>query len=325
MLTLLVVVSGSVTSGAVDGPKKANGAVIVRVDEGSPSHCVNRSTDTIYLTVRRLVTVKHAGLFTEDKAAGIVIDTTISGKLSDQETKSVTFPLMKEVNVEDYSKGHGISVPIEYPLARGFDLKTNSAQYIGLELDFAVIPKKKRNHWGNALDALANLSKHVSLPSFPFSEGFKWFAEYANNAVDQSLKQEDSLVKMGAITMNFSSDGKGPAPGQCFGDFEATGTKAVIQASDETGDGVVDINVIDAYQFNVVLTPAFVLKVCKKDGSKPCSNFVDVKNDYIGFYLNAVPESGSLVQASSKFRKEAVARCAANGVAEDDCLATRQH
>jgi len=51
-----------------------------------------------------------------------------------------------------------------------------------------------------ALQALADFSKNVGLPASPYTEGFKWFADYANAAVDRSLDEQNNkknLLKMG--------------------------------------------------------------------------------------------------------------------------------
>jgi hypothetical protein len=309
--------------------RRAKGALIIRVEDGTQPRCINRTADTIYVTLRRLITVKHSGIFTKDKSAGVVIETTVSGKLSDEGTKKLTFPLMKEVSVEDYAKGHGVSIPIEYPVAQGFDLRSGKTQYVGLQFDFSVIAKKKKNPWGIALEALASFSKNVGIPAFPFAEGFKWFVDYANSAVDKSLEEQNksnNLLKMGAVNMNFSPDGKGPSPGKCNGDFQTTGTVAVVQAVSKLEEGYIDTNRPGDYDFKADLTPAFVLKFCKKDADGNCTNFVDVQNDYIAFYVYGGPEGSAVKAADTSFwRDEAKKGCAANGVSEENCLSRKAH
>jgi len=116
--------------------------------------------------------------------------------------------------------------------------------------------------------------------------------------------------------MNFSPDGHGPSPGACNGDFETTGTVAVVQAAPEPlGEGFIDTGSPTDYKFRADLKPAFVLQFCKKDASGNCTKFGDVQNDYIGFYIYGGPESEA-GKGLHSWKEEARTRCAAHGVDE---------
>jgi hypothetical protein len=199
---------------------------------------------------------------------------------------------------------------------------------VGLQFDFSVTAKKKKTPWGMALQALADFSKNVGLPASPYTEGFKWFADYANSAVDRSLDEQNNkknLLKMGSVTMNFSPDGNGPSPGECNGDFETTGTVAVVQAAPKPlGEGFIDTARPRDYKFRADLKPAFVLQFCKKGTSGECTNFADIQNDYIGFYLYGGPESDTS-KGFKSWKEEARKRCAAHGVSEKNCFAKKPY
>lgn len=135
----------------------AEGAVVVRLDDGQTSRCINTSTDQVWLSMRRVVLNKKAGLLTEDKYAGIVVTTTISGNTGAR-TAKVTFPRMIEADMERYAFGDGIAIPVEFALLEGLQLKNGNDKYTNVSFDFNVVKSKQRNAWGQALNSLVSIS-----------------------------------------------------------------------------------------------------------------------------------------------------------------------
>jgi len=266
-----------------------NGSVIIRLSDGASSRCINPSTDQIWLTMRRVIINKESTLFTKEKYAGIIIHTTINGRTGSQ-TAKIMFPRMIEADIEKSSDGHGVSIPVEFSLLQGFQLKTRDNSYTNIEFDFKVIKNKERNNWGDALNALVNITKNLPLPSNPFSDGFLFFANYANSLIDTSLqKNKTDSVKEGNITLNFSPSGL------CTDNsFESNGTIAVIQSSiGLEEDGFVDISKInnDEYCWAPQLKPTFAIKFGRKSSDGSCKAVTAIRNDYYGFFLNALPTS----------------------------------
>lgn len=280
---LLLGLSGMAEAG------EASGAVIFRVPDGVSSRCINASTDQIWLTMRRIVLNKESRLFTVDKYAGIVITTTIDGKTGGK-TAKIAFPRMIEADIESYADGHGVSIPVEFGLLEGFQLKGEEGSYTNVDFDFNVVKGKKRNAWGDALNTLVKVTKSLPLPVNPFAEGFKFFADYANAMVDSSIQQkEQDNIKQGTVKLSFSPGG------QCSNDnFESTGTIAVIYASPGSeAEGFVDIGRIndEGYCWGTQLRPVFSIKFGRKDAGGVCKATTSIRNDYYGFFLNALPIS----------------------------------
>jgi hypothetical protein len=118
--------------------------------------------------------------------------------------------------------------------------------------------------------------------------------------------------------------------GSCStGDFETTGTKAIVYGEGVPGDGFIDIQHTNQYCFSATLTPAFTLRVAKKQAALVCTDpsysakMVDVSNNYIGFFLNkrtSTPAAGP-TPLSQRDRDESIKRCKANGIEDGNaCL-----
>lgn len=275
-----------------------DGKIIVRIEDGTTSRCINSATDRITMNLRRVVVKKDSGVFTEDKTAAIIISTVISGEEGGLMPRKVTFPRMYMVDVNPYSRG-SVSLPVEEKLFSRFPLVNSGNSYDTAELEFTILAKKGTSTFGVALSALADISKSLPAPINPFSEGFKYFSDYANKVVEGSLASESNVgqqSKEGKIILSFSSTGA------CTGDQEQTGTLAVVSgAVGKESDGLVDIK--KSYCWKADLRPVFTLKFATKPTNSTCGAVDDgayrqVTNPHIAFYLNAEPRALTLSKSS---------------------------
>ncbi|MCI0419555.1 MAG: hypothetical protein L0312_10085, partial [Acidobacteria bacterium] len=278
--------------------------IVVRISDGASSRCVNLATDRVWLLLRRLVTNKEKGWFTDDRSVGVLVNTTLEGYTGSKTEKRV-FPRMVESRIEDYESGNGVSIPIEFGILNSFLLRNGPDTYSSAEFDFAIVRKKKRTTWGHVLDALVSVTKKLPLPASPFTDGFGYFAEYANSAVERSIREESNaqnVIPQARIAQVFSLNG------QCIqgDDFARTGTLAVIQAAAGSEDqGYVDIARHDRYNFKADAQPVFSLRFCIKNQNGQCpGNYRLVQNDYAAFFLNAVSE----VSGGPQLREESAPR-----------------
>jgi hypothetical protein len=267
----------------------ATGAAIVRLADGATSRCISSSSDQVWLSMRRIILNKEHRLFSVDKYAGVVVNTTISGD-SGPTAQKIGFPRMIEADIESYESGHGVSVPVEFGLLQGFRLRSGTVTYTNVDFDFNVIKGKTKTSWGQALNALVGITKKLPMPTNPFSEGFQYFADYANSVVDASVQERKSdNLRQGVVHLSFSPNG------QCSGStFESTGTIAVIFATPgNESEGYADIARInnDEYCWDSQFRPTFSVKFGKKSATGPCTATTTIRNDYYGFFLNAVPVS----------------------------------
>jgi hypothetical protein len=290
-LRLFMFIAGAISAQPLGAATVPDGKIIVRVEDGATSRCINLTTDRITMHMRRLIVNKDIGIFTEDKTAAVIVSTIISGEEGGLTPKKVTFPRIYTVNVTPYEKGN-VSLPIEEKLFSRFPLTNSGNSYDTAEVEFTVLTKKDKGPFGVALSALADISKSLPAPINPFSESFKYFSDYANKVVEGSLTSENNIgtqSKEGKMILSFSSTST------CAGDQEKTGTLAVVSGMNgKELDGFIDIK--KDYCWNADLKPVFNLKFANKPTGATCSSVLEgtykrVNNPYIAFYLNSEPKT----------------------------------
>ena len=167
-------------------------------------------------------------------------------------------------------------------------------------LGLTLVRKKKSSPWANGLAALVRVTRTLPLPSDLFLDGFKFFGDYSDQVVKQTVAQEGDDAKAvpdSEIELRFSPNG------QCgSGEFDSSGTVAVVLAQDgDEKDGIIDINRTDDYCLDFKIIPAFEILFAKKDPTGSCpakTKYKRISNDYYGFYLNAVNPSLPLDQTT---------------------------
>lgn len=104
-------------------------------------------------------------------------------------------------------------------------------------------------------------------------------------------KTKDDKTKTASLVLNFSPNGN------CAGDFERTGTLAVLDEDGTKGDpGYVNVRETNNCCWRADLLPAFVLYAAPKSSDKTCEDkaykpqWNMVANNYVGLFLNAVPD-----------------------------------
>lgn len=166
--------------------------------------------------------------------------------------------------------------------------------YDSTEIEFSLLAVKGQAKLGVALSTLADITKSLPLPINPFSEGFKFFTDYANKVVDASILEDKNVAataKEGKLVLSFSPNST------CTGDQERTGTLAIV--SGINGPNFNDaLDISKEYCWSAQLSPVFTLKYANKAVGVNCStvaatSFKAVNNPYIAFYLNAEPKSVS--------------------------------
>jgi hypothetical protein len=298
-----------------------SGGLIVRVEDGASSRCINDKTDEIWVILRRVITNRQASWLKQDSSVATFIKATV---VTAQNSQTVSFPLMDEETVEGLPKGQ-VSIPEEYVIVNEFKLDQGNTRYSALNLDLTLVNRQTQSAWGTALNALAQIagSQKIPLPSSPFTQAGSYLLNFANSALQKDIDAQNAkkdAIKSAQIALAFDPDG------QCQGDgFEKTGTFAVVQSQGITGDGYVNLRDVDNYCWKADLTPTFALKAAPKDPAKSCTDsqyrphWKTVTNNYVGFVLNAEPASSVLGPQSADYQN-AISRCQANGLTAEQCF-----
>ena len=299
-----------------------SGGRIVRIQDGTNSRCIDPSTDSLWLSIRRVITQRDTGWFSDDTSTVILAKAAVIAH--PDPGKPIVYPLMSEVGVAAYDEGQ-VSLPVEYGVVDRLELNQIDHQYTGLSVELTLLNIRDRTPLGNALSALRTVAS--KLPASPVGQAAGYLIDFANSAVDRDVEDHDADDKAVSATLRLSF-----APnGQCAGDgsdaFESTGTIAVIQSTGIPGDGLVPVG--DAggrycWRANTVYT--FDLEAAPERGGVPCDDpsyeYRPVTNDYVGFILNAMPANFDRLSASGQrpYAAEAYARCDAHRIPGDECL-----
>lgn len=319
-----------IATAAAAQPTLPGGGVVVRVAEDPGQRCIDVRNDRISAVVRRFTTPRTKSWLREDTAVALVVGTALEGRTGGS-AERVSFQRTYVTSVRSFENVDGIvSIPIEPRLFTGFPLTQNQNTYEVAEIDFRVTNITRPTTLTLVVESLAELTDSLPLPTNPFTDGFKYFANYSNDLIRRATEENpDDTAGAGQFTLQFAIDG------QCTGDLETTGTKVIVYGG--AGDGMVDITRINDYCFVADLTPAFVLRhaVRATDGSCPETGYSVMRNAHIAVYLNAVPRnlsrSGPEVLALARDRDQsddptindairALDLCRSNGIAAIDCF-----
>jgi hypothetical protein len=274
---------------------QTDGSQIIRIDEGLASRCINGSSDYVSFHVVRVVSPKKANWWTADSSFGLVIDTTIEGASGDS-TQKVTFPRAFVIKVADYA-GNLIIVPVEQRLLSRFLLRNANNSYTTAQFDFRVVSMKGETPLSKSVRILSDITKQLPLPTNPFSEGFKFFAEYGNKVISQFFSDSDDKDAVNLrITFEFSLDGT------CVENMETTGAKLVVRhAAGSEADGIVDIAKANDYCWRYFPEPAKEARFAKRENGKcptDLAKYLPLKNPHILAVLNAVGKTAQVTSVS---------------------------
>lgn len=273
---------------AAPGPQ---GSVVVRIDDSAGTGRCIGSADRLTATVRRIVVEKKSkwlGLV-NDTELGITLTTTVKGATG-EDFKSASFAKVIKQAVTQFSAGQ-ISLAQEQNLLSQFPLTNGENKFTVVNFEIGLVRTQGRSVAAQILLGAVSATQSLSLPVNPFTTGFGVASTYVDSIfkplLDTAEKSQDAVTHN--ITMNINSGGCSATDD----DSERTGTKAIIDASNDVGKpGYIDTRVIDSYCFKAVLRPSFVLKFAPKPASGNCATatgFADLQNSYIGFYVNALP------------------------------------
>jgi hypothetical protein len=270
-----------------------SGGIPIRITDGPTPKCINGSTDQVWLTLYRVVMTKKTGWFAASNQAELVI--TVQVKTKPQSNQTLSYPLSSKVNTRDYPTGQ-VSIPVEYTIVSGLNLKQDNVFYTGLSVDTTVINFSSQSNLGATLSALAELTgnKKLPIPDSPYAQVAGYLLEFANTTITNEIsnRNADDKYTTASLALNFDPDGScADASGDGQG-FETTGTKAIVMGEGSPGDSYVPIDQVGNYCWTAETKPAFVLKAARKvPGRLLCTDpiyatlYKPITNNYLAYFL----------------------------------------
>jgi hypothetical protein len=290
--------------------------VVVRVDDTSGTHCIDATTEKVTLFVRRVFTEKNKGWFTEDRRAGVLVRSQLSGNITSSQTTqpaNVQVPSVDMVSVKDDKPGR-VSLALEYPIASGLVLKQSDTLTKTIELYMNLAKAKGKTSFGDVLDLAGKALNQLPIPPNPYTQAGSKFLKFANDAVDSNI-QKDNDDQIAHIGLQFY-EGSEPDIKKCeSGGYERTGAIAVLRSIGIQGAPLIPVTDTERdYCFRYSSGATFELLAAKRngDGSCPAPNaFSGVSNDYVMLLISAqpVPKAGKSIVTSDVAATEAATRC----------------
>ena len=326
--TLCFILSFSVALVACYLPASAyaqGGSRLIRIDDGANSQCVDPSGDILWLSLRRLITQRDTGWFTDDTSVVILAKAEVTARPG--VGKSILYPLMSEVNFHEDTEEGSVSLAVEYSIVDWLELNQIDQQYTGLTVELMLLNIRDRTPLGNALAALREVA--AKIPTSPATQATGYLLDFANSAVDKDLDDHDANDKAISARLRLLFAPNGQCSGDGSDDFASSGTIAWIQSTGIPGPGLISVLDAGQYCWKAETVQVFDLKVTPKRDGTPCDDpsyedaeFMFVTNDYVGFVLTALPANPGRLSASerSAYLSEAYARCEVHGISYNECL-----
>lgn len=305
---------------------KDQGAIIVRVPDGTTPVCINANKHKLSFILRKIIINKDVGYFKQDKEVGLLLNVFMAGNTGDggdgQENQK--FPRMFKTSIEEFDQGL-ITLPFEKVLFHGYKLKSDNTLTTQIETSFSVLKKKEKAPFAVAIEQLGKITSSLPIPPNPYVPAFRHFANYADEVVTKSINEENNVseeLKGGNIAFAFSENDT------CDGTLETTGTIAVVKSSVGTEDEGI-INTSKNYCYTAQFKPVFELRFASMPAGGNCTtatNFKQLRNPYLGFVLNAssvtvsLPPFIAFIRTDSLADRDAKKRCEIHGLLLKDCM-----
>jgi hypothetical protein len=261
----------------------------IRVPAPIASRCINSQTDEVTVTLRRVVTQKYTGFFTQENKAGITVLATVNGN-SNETPKT---PSVNQVGIKEEHKGQ-VSLALEYPVADLLVLKQGNTVTKNIQLDLFLAKTRGTNTFGDVLDVAGKVLAKLPIPSNPYTGGVNKFLEFANQSI-QSQTGPQAAMEFASITLPFT-DQDPPANTDinwCLSNgFQATGAIAVFRSSGANGTPLLPVsNLNQQFCFRYTSMYTYELQYVKKTGPD-CANiqegsWQEIPNDYVMLIVSA--------------------------------------
>jgi hypothetical protein len=315
---------------AADGGTPGQGSAIFRIDDGTTPTCIDRNTDRVTFGMIKFVLTKESSWFSEDRTATLYLNVTIRGASDGTSQDPVSVAKTVKADLTSFDTNNLANIAYEDDIIEAIVLKNDKDKnvFTSMAVGVALIKQKGDSEATTVLKGLVNAANSISIPSNPYSAGFKLASTYVSSVLNPLVDaaQKDETVFGGQqITMRFSSSST------CGTGDQKTGTILVVYSvNDLTKPGTIDIGNVGAYcDIKVFNGQTFDAQVKAKSAASGCddtSGYVTLQNPYVAFFVNSevaaltVAGTGSTAARRAKALKEAsLKRCETWGIARARC------
>jgi hypothetical protein len=258
----------------------------IRVATPITGRCVNAKTDEVTVTLRRIVTQKYGGFFTQDDKAGVTVMATLNGT-GDASAKT---PSVNQVDVQKEKNGQ-VSLALEYAVADLLVLSQGSTVTKNIQLDLFMAKTRGKNTFGTILDVAGQALSKLPIPSNPYTTGASKFLQFANQAI-QSQTGAQAALQFASLTLAFNDRDQSDV-NACLNDgFQPTGALAVFRDTGPANTQLLPIaDLSQKYCFRYTTQFTYELQYVPRPATG-CTNtpenaWHEVPNDYVMVIINA--------------------------------------
>ena len=279
-LTALVLLSGV--------SAMAQGGKIIRIPTPTNARCINARTDEVTISLRRIITQKTGGFFTEDNKAGI----TVIAILNADGTAPAKTPSVNLVDIKTEPKGQ-VSLPLEYPIASQLALKQGDLVTKNMQLDLYLNKIRGANTFGTVLTTAGDILGRLPIPANPYTTVTNQFLQFANRTIQN--ESNDSGAKLFAsITLQFNNRDEPNIQNCLDNDHQPTGAIAVVSEKGAHGANPLPVaNLNKNYCWRYTTDTNYEVQYVAKPTSGVCSAVPDnapwaeLPNDYVMLVVSA--------------------------------------
>lgn len=258
----------------------------IRVLAPITPRCINAETDQVTVTLRRILTQKYGGFFTQESRAGITVMATLNG--SGNEVAKT--PSVNQVDIKAEKKGQ-VSLALEYPVADLLLLKQGNTLTKNIQLDLFMAKTRGKSSFGNVLDIAAKTLAKLPIPSNPYTTAANQFLKFANQSIEDQTGPQAAMA-FASITLAFTNQDQKDI-NACLNDgFQATGAIAVFRDTGPKDAQLLPVvNLNQQYCFRYTSQFTYELQYLTRPPSG-CTNlpenaWQEVPNDYVMLIVSA--------------------------------------
>ena len=280
VLTAVVALSGA--------SARAQGGKIIRIPTPTNARCINARTDEVTISLRRIITQKTGGFFTQDNKAGITVLSTLNA----DGTSPAKTPSVNLVDIKTEPKGQ-VSLPLEYPIASQLALKQGNLITKNMQLDLYLNKTRGANTFGTVLTTAGDILGKLPIPANPYTTVTNQFLQFANQTIQNESKDAGARL-FASITLQFNNRDE-PNIQTCLdNDHQPTGAIAVVSETGAHGANPLPVaNLNKNYCWRYTTDTNYEIQYVAKPASGICTSlpagaaWAELPNDYVMLIVSA--------------------------------------
>jgi hypothetical protein len=271
----------------------------IRIPTPITGKCINLSTDRVTVSLRRVITQKNGGLFTQDSKAGVAVMATLNGITGGVTNVSAKTPSVNQVDVQRMQTGQ-VSLALEYVVADHLQLTQAGTVTKNIQLDFYLAKTRGKNSFGTVMDVAGQVLSKLPIPPNPYTTGAGKFVDFANQAIATQIGAQDA-TQIASVALAFADKAVADVSACVNDGYQPTGAVAVFSDRGAVGQVLLPTtNLNQSYCFKYNAQNTYELQYSAKPAGGDCATVAaatwkEIPNDYVMIVVAAEAVGGPSV------------------------------